>query len=108
MAEAQKVLGQSAPAALTLTAAYTAAVKAVVSSLVICNRDADNSAKIRVSVAVGGAADNAKQYLYYDLDVDAADTFIATIGITLGAGDVLRVYSDLATVSFNFFGVEVT
>ncbi len=91
-----------------LTAAYTAGAKAVVSSLVICNRDPDNSAKIRVSVAVGGAADDSKQYLYYDLDVDAADTFIATIGVTMAAHDVIRVYTDNATVSFNFFGVEVT
>ena len=107
MAETQKVLGQSAPLAATLTALYTAGAKAVASSLVICNRG-PAGINARVSVAVSGAADDSKQYLYYDLPVPANDTFIATIGVTLGVGDVVRVYSDLATASFNLFGVEIT
>ena len=108
MAEAQKVLGQSAPAAGALTACYTAPSKAVVSSFTACNRSAANDALIRMSVAVAGAADDPKQYVYYDLPLFAVDTFIATIGITLSAGDVLRAYSSTGEVSFNFFGVEIT
>ena len=107
MAEAQKVLGQSAPSAGVLTACYTAAAKAVGSSLCICNRGAAEI-KVRVSVAVNGAPDTAAQYVYYDLPVPGNDTFIATIGWTLGIGDVVRVYSDIAAASFNLFGVEVT
>jgi hypothetical protein len=107
VAETQKVLGQSAPLATTLTDAYTAAAKTVVSSVVICNRGAAQIL-VRISVAVAGAADATKQYLYYDLPVPANDTFIATIGITMGIADVVRVYTDLATASFNLFGIEVT
>ena len=107
MAEAQKILGQSSPSATTLTDVYTAPSAAVVSSIVICNRG-DADANVRVAVAVAGAADSSKQYLYYDLPVFAKDTFIATIGATLATTDVVRVYSDLATVSFSLFGVEIT
>lgn len=108
MAETQKILGQSAPTAGVLTDAYTAAHRAVVSSLTVCNRDPANSAKFRLSVARNAEADASKQYIYYDLDVDYQDTFIATVGITLGVGDVIRVYADQEVLSFNFFGVEIT
>ncbi len=108
MAEAQKVLGQSAPAAGVLTDTYTAPSAAVCSSIACCNRSGSNDTLIRISVAVGGVADITKQYLYFDLPLFAADTFIATIGITLAAGDVVRCYSANGLVSFNLFGVEIT
>ncbi|MDI6785118.1 MAG: hypothetical protein QMD92_00255 [bacterium] len=106
---AQKVLGQSAPAAATLTALYTvpASKYAVVSSITVCNRSAASTV-FRVSVAVAGAADDSKQYLYYDLNIPGNDTFIATVGITLAATDVVRVYATLATLSFSLFGTEET
>jgi hypothetical protein len=59
-------------------------------------------------VAVAGAVDNAKQYLFYDTAIAANTTVTVTIGITLGAADVVRVYATLATLSFNLFGVELT
>lgn len=96
------------PAAGVLTDCYTAPGKVVVSSFTACNQSKTIDANIRMSVVVAGAADEAKQYIYYDLPLFAADTFIATIGITLSAGDVLRVLSDSGLVSFNFFGVEIT
>lgn len=108
MAEAQKVLGQSSPVAGVLTDTYVAPSKAVVSSITACNRDGANDTLIRISVAVAGAGDAAKQYLYYDLPLLAADTFIATIGITLAATDVVRCYSANGSVSFSLFGVEIT
>lgn len=108
MAEAQKILGQSAPAANTLADCYTAPARAVISSFTACNQSKTQDAQFRLAVAQGGAADDAKQYIYYDLPLFAADTFIATVGITLAAGDVVRVLSDTGLVSFNLFGVEVT
>jgi hypothetical protein len=108
VAEAQKILGQSAPVAGVLTDAYVAPSAAVVSSITVCNRDASSDTTFRVSVAKAGAADDPKQYIYHELPLFAADTFIATIGITLAASDVVRVYTSGASVSFNLFGVEVT
>lgn len=108
MAETHKVLGQVAPSATTLTDAYTVpgATRAVVSTVVVCNRSSV-ATSFRISVAVGGAADANKQYLHYDVAIPGNDTYTATIGITLGAADVIRVYATLATLSFNVFGVEI-
>jgi hypothetical protein len=109
MAQTLKVLAQVNPAATTLTTLYTvpAVTTASVSSLVVCNQ-AGSSATFRVSIQVAAAADNAKQYLYYDTSVDANDTFVATIGITLGAADVVKIYASSTTLSFNLFGAENT
>lgn len=102
-----KVLGQSYPAIATLTDAYAAPINAVVSTFKACNLSAV-ATKIRVSIAVAGAADTSKQYVYYDLPLAANDTFAATEGWTLGPADVVRVYSANGNVAFNVFGAEIT
>lgn len=108
MAESLKVLGQVVPSATTLTTLYTvpSSTSTAISSLVICNQN-NSQITFRISIAVAGAADNAKQYLYYNLPLLAYDTFVATIGQSLSAADVVRVYSDTANVSFNVTGVEI-
>lgn len=109
MASTLKVLGQSAPSATTLTTCYTvpALTTATVSTIVVCNRSATATA-FRVSVAVGGAADATSQYIYYDVAIPGNDTFAATLGISLGAGDVVRVYNTLVTCTFSIYGVEIS
>lgn len=109
MAETLKVLGQVDPSATTLTAAYTvpALTSTVVSAIQVANRNATPTS-YRVSVAVGGAADSTKQYIAYDKAIAANATDTLKLGISLGAGDVVRVYATLATLSFNIFGVENT
>lgn len=96
-------------AATTEADVYTvpAATQAVVSSIVVCNRSAV-ATTFRVYVAVAGIATADKQYLYYDVPIPGNDTFIATVGVTLGAGDVVRAYAGAATVSVGLFGVELT
>jgi hypothetical protein len=109
MADIVKPLAQNAPGAGVLWDLYTvpASRTAVVSSLVVCNTSA-NPTTWRCALAIGGAADALQQYLYYEMDIPAYDTFIATIGITLSAGDIIRVRSVSGTVSFNLSGVEET
>ena len=109
MADSLKILGQSNPAAATLTAAYTvpASTSAVISSIVVANRSAIATA-FRVSVAVAGAADANQQYLYYDIAITGNTSFAATLGVGIAATDVVRVYATLATLSFNIFGFERT
>ena len=103
----KKVLGQTNPAATTLTDFYVVpnGKEAVSSTLVVCNQG--TSATFRVSVAPGSAADNASQYIYYDVVIPAQDTMAATIGITLEAGDAVRAWASGATLSFSLFGSEV-
>lgn len=105
----QKVLGQSAPSAATLTTLYTvpAATQTTVSTITVCNQSA-TATSFRVAVRPAGAAITASQYIYYDVIISGGDSFAATFGITLAATDVVSVYATLATLSFSLFGVETT
>jgi hypothetical protein len=109
MATNTQILGQVMPAAATLSAIYTVPVStsATASTIVACNQ-AGTATTFRISVAIGGAADAAAQYIYYDVTIAGNDTFAATIGMTLATGDEVRVYSASGNVSFTLFGVEVT
>ena len=109
MGVAQKVLGQSAPGAATLTSLYTvpALTSATASTIMVCNQSATATA-FRIAVRPAGAGITASQYLYYDVAIAGNDTFAATIGITLATTDVVSVYATLATLSFSLFGVETT
>ena len=109
MANDLKVLGQLAPSATTLTDLYTVpgATHATVSSIVVCNR-AGSAATFRIAVAIAGASNDNKQYLYYDTSIPANDSFVATIGVALGPADVIRVYASNGNLSFSAFGVEVS
>jgi hypothetical protein len=107
MADTAKVLAQVNPSATTLTTLYTvpAATSVVSSSIVVCNQGVAGS--FRISVQIAGAADNVKQYLYYDTAIGANATFVATIGMTLAATDVVKIYNSSGSMSFNLFGIEI-
>ena len=109
MSEVLKVLGQLNPSAATLTDIYTvpAATSAVISSIIVAERSGTPTA-FRISVAPAGAGDSVEQYIYYDIAIPANDTFTSSLGITLAATDVMRVYATLATLSFNIYGSEIT
>ena len=109
MATALKVLGQSNPSAATLTTLYTVPGSTEVSgsSIVVCNRSA-TATSFRIAVRPAGAGISDEHYLYYDVAIPGNDTFIATIGLSLEATDVVSVYATLATLSFNLFGQEIT
>ena len=104
-----KVLGQSNPAATTLTSLYTvpAATETVVSSIVIANLAA-TAATFRIAVRPNGAAIATSQYVGYDITVGASDSTVLTLGITMDATDVLSVYASTATVTFSAFGSEIS
>ena len=103
-----KILGQSAPAATTETALYTvpASTETIISSIIICNRGTA-SGTYRIYVAANGTAVANNQYLVYDATIQAKETVTLTLGVTLDATDVLRVYASSADMSFNAFGSEI-
>jgi hypothetical protein len=109
MANVYKILGQSSPIATTETTLYTvpAATSTISSSIIICNRGATQTT-FRVSISQGGGVTANKDYLYYDVTLAGNDTFIATIGVTLAATDVVRIYSGNASLSFQLFGTEIS
>lgn len=107
MADLIKILGQVDSSITTEADLYTVpdAKQTTVSTLTICNRTA-GPIDFRISVSVAGAATGDKDYLYYDHVLAANDTMHVTIGMTLGAGDVVRIFDDTGSVSYNLFGVE--
>jgi glucose-6-phosphate dehydrogenase assembly protein OpcA len=104
-----KVLGQSAPSATTLSTLYTvpSATTAVISSIVIANRDS-SSATYRIAVRPDGAAIANSQYIAYDVTVGASDSTVLTLGVTMDAADVLSVYASTANLTFSAFGSEIS
>ena len=105
-----KVLGQSAPAANTTSNVYTvpAATETVISSIVIVNRNSGANCTYRLAVQPAGAALANQHYLAFDAPVNALDTVVLTIGVTMGNTDVLSCYSANANMSFSVFGSEIT
>ena len=104
-----KVLGQSNPSATTATSLYTvpAATQAIVSTITVCNQAA-SAATYRIAVRVNGAALAASQYIAYDVSLPANASDTLTLGVTLGAADIITVYASTATMSFAAFGSELS
>jgi glucose-6-phosphate dehydrogenase assembly protein OpcA len=104
-----KVLGQANPAATTLTSLYVvpASTQTVISTITVANQAA-TAATYRIAVRVAGASIASAQYLAYDVSLPANASDTLTLGITVGATDVISVYSSTATMSFNAFGSEIS
>jgi len=104
-----KVLGQSAPSATTATTLYTApaSTQTVVSTIVVANRVTSN-ATFRIAIRPGGATLANSHYIAYDITVGASDSTALTLGVTLGATDVITVYASTANLTFTAFGSEIS
>lgn len=108
MANLYKVLGQSSPAAATLTSLYTvpAATSAVSSTLTVCNYGVTTT--FRVAVRPAGASIANQHYILYEVAINSNDTLFFTLGLSLATTDVVSVYAGTATVSFNLYGTQIT
>lgn len=108
MATTYKVLGQSNPSATNPTTLYTvpASTQTIVSTITVCNQAA-TAATYRIAVRVNGAALAASQYIAYDVSLPANASDTLTLGVTLGAADIITVYASTATMSFAAFGSEI-
>ena len=104
-----KVLGQSNPSATTATTLYTvpSATQAVVSTITIANQTA-TAGTYRVAVRPAGASLAAQHYVAFDVSLPGNATDTLTLGVTLGATDVVTVFASAATFSFNAFGSELS
>ena len=109
MATNYKVLGQSNPSATTATTLYTtpSATQTIVSTITVCNQAA-TAGTYRIAVRIAGAALAAAQYVAYDVSLPGNATDTLTLGVTLGATDVITVYASSANFSFNAYGSELS
>ena len=108
MATTYKVLGQSNPAAATDTTLYTVpgSTSTVVSTISVANLGTSGTFRIAVRVAGGGIGN--KDYLSYDVALNANDAITFTIGITLATTDVITVRASNTSFAFAAFGSEIT
>lgn len=95
---------QSAPAATTLTDLYAAPAGGMQVDCISACETNGVVTTIRVSVAPAAAANNIKQYLAYNAQIDAYDRWDFKGPFRLNVGDVVRVYSTSGNVSFSIFG----
>lgn len=109
MAQAYKVLAQSAPSATTNTDLLTvgAGKSVVASTLSVCNRGT-SAATYRVAIRPAGAAVANQHYIIYDANILPKDTATLSVGFTLATTDVVTVYASSANLSFSIFGVEIS
>ena len=110
MAETYKILGQVAATANTTHNVYTvpAATQAVVSSIVIVNRNNNANATYRIAVQPGGAALANQHYIAYDAPITSLDAISLSLGLSLGNTDVISVYTANSNLSFSVFGTEIS
>lgn len=108
MATTYKVLGQSSPSATTATTLYTvpAATQTIVSTVTVANRAA-TAGSYRIAIRVAGAALANSQYIAYDVSLPANASDTLTLGLTLGATDIITVYASSADFTFSAFGSEI-
>lgn len=104
-----KILGQIdlPPTTDTLLYAVPALTETITSSLIVCNRN-NATVTFRIAVVQGGGIITSKDYIYYNLKIAAFDTFIATVGLTLSAGDEVYAYADLNKLAISLYGSELT
>lgn len=104
-----KVLGQVATTANTTANLYTvpASANTVISTLSICNTTTSNvTANVMVRPNSGSISTNS--YIVSGVTINNNDTLLLTLGLSLGSNDLISVSSNVANVSFNLFGSEVT
>lgn len=108
MSDAYKCLGQLIGAAAE-AALYTvpASTQTVLSHVTVCNI-ASAAKTFRIRHRVAAAADDNKQFLYYDTTVPANETLELLKGHPMATTDILEVYSSDANVIFGAYGLEVT
>jgi hypothetical protein len=115
MANSYKILGQIAPSSNTLTNVYVtgASVSSVVNTIYLCNQDTAN-ANVSVIVRPVNEALANKHYILQDQRLDAADTIILNLNITMNSDVILaaniatRTGEATANCSVNAYGVEIS
>lgn len=105
-----KVLGQALPATTSNADLYTvpAGTQTVVSTIAVTNVTG-TAATYRIFIRVAGATAANQQALAYDVSAAANSTTALTVGVTLGATDVITVQSGTGSaLAFQAFGSEIS
>ena len=109
MANAYKILGQVADASANDVELYLvpASTEAIVSTIVVCNREAANNT-FRIATKSDNSAVANTDYVAYDTVIAGNDTITLTLGITLQAAAEISVGASDANVTFQAYGTQIT
>ena len=109
MANAYKILGQVADASGMDQELYLvpASTEAIVSTIVVCNREAANNT-FRIATKTDNSAVADTDYVAYDTVIGGNDTITLTLGITLEDGAEISVGASDALVTFQAYGTEIS
>jgi len=109
MANAYKILGQVADASANDVELYLVpgSTSAIVSTIVVCNREAANNT-FRIATKDDNSAVANEDYVAYDTVIAGNDTITFTLGITLETGAEISVGASDANVTFQAYGTEIT
>lgn len=112
MTTTYKILGQVNSTANAEVNVYTVplATQASISSIVITNIDSVGASFSLsfVPSADAGHASQSKHFAIYNKSIQAGETQEITGGITLSAGDVIRITSSTANLIANVYGGEIS
>lgn len=107
MSTRSRIGGQVIPGAATEVAGYTvpAGVESVFDTIIVCNQAGATNFTIRIQKT--GAALSTAQYLYFQVPIQANQTFSSQIGISMESGDAVLVQSASGNCSFALSVTEV-
>lgn len=109
MANAYKILGQVDDASANDVELYLvpASTEAVVSTIIVCNRESAANT-FRIATKDDNSAVANTDYVAYDTTISANDTITLTLGITLETGAEISVGASDNNVTFQAYGTEIT
>lgn len=100
-----QALAQAEPLAVTVTNVYTAPASKLCTLRVLVTNQGAADLVYRLSLAPLGAADDTSQYFVYD-ETLSANSSGRSPPLVLAETDVVRVYTDIATLSVTVNGIE--
>ena len=103
-----RILGQGLPAANTFTDLYVVPMgtNTIVSTVNVCNTSTSNTT-FRLLARQNGNTTATGQYLAFNVPIGIFDATAISLGMTLGANDVVTVYSFEGNAAFTVFGTEI-
>ena len=109
MANAYKILGQVADASANDVELYLvpASTEAIVSTIVVANREAAANT-FRIATKTDNSSVANTDYIAYDTSIGANDSITLTLGVTLQTGAEISVGASDNNVTFQAYDTEIT
>jgi hypothetical protein len=82
-------------------------VQVLISSIVVCNKNASSARTYAIKVVPSGEVSADKHILFNDRSLAATGTEILSMGMGLQPGDTVLVHAQSADICMSMFGIEM-